>query len=419
MYSKTLTLLLLLFIPLSIICQSKYEKGYIIKKQGEKIKGYIKYSLNKSLCQQITFLSSDQTKKTVYYPSEIKEFKFENLNRIFKQITLPRLDSTTITDTIQNVFAEVLVETPKRTLFFYKPIDSNRRLFIQTPEIKLKELIREVKNKEVNGSNFVYVNKKYIGLLKICFKDCKDATQNKLDNLGFTIGAIANFFTKSSRCLGEKILHESAAWKDKGNLQIVFGAGISYVSTEMVTYRRSGWWKSMEDPQPLVGTPFGLSLYYYPPFIRNTFFLGISSSYSLKGAYSEISETRFEQHYLNLGLSLGYHYPFGKIKPYWGTELTRGILMNQNDAFISTHPTDFGTAILVAPKNYKRYAGEVGLGLFVGVDIPFSACGIRAELKYHYGLLPTLANFAILQQHALQLQVQFRISPLRKNRNSF
>lgn len=415
MKTRNLALVLFLLIPLLTICQSKYEKGYIIKEDGKKIEGYIKYGLNKSLCREVTFLTKNKAQKTIYTPTEVKEFKFENLNRLFKHIRLPIANVTNTNDTLWDVFAEILVKTPTRTLFLYKPDDSKRRLFIQTPEIAIKELISEEKTTKVDGSNFVYSKKTYIGILKNCFKNDQQI-HRKIDNLPFTTRAIARLFIESSTTLNEEVLHESSVLKDNGNLQIVVGVGVSYVSSKVISYSRSKWWKSLETPQPLAGIPFGLSFFYYPPNIRNTFFMGFGSSYSLKGAYSDVSKTSFRQDYLNFNLSLGYHYPFGKVKPYWGAEVTQGVLLNPNNAFTSTAPTNSGASLVLSPVDYKKYTRELGFGFFLGIDIPFSFYGIRAELKYHYGYLPGLYNFVILQQHSLQLQIQFRLSTAKKQR---
>jgi len=409
-----------LLIPLNSFCQTKIQKGSIINEEGEVLTGFIQYTSDTKFCHKVIFYSLDKTKKRIYIPKEIQGYTIKSLNRKFKRFLLPLASTAEKEDSVQQVvFVEILVETPSRSLYYYQSKSGKKRLFIQTAETGTKELISEEKSKKENGGTYQYVNKKYLGLLKVCFKDCKEIKNFDFSKLTLGILSISDFFLKHSECLNEKILHESSICSDRGDLQIAISLGLSYTSSVSTNPPFRYFTNHLIEPKPYIGTPFGVSFYYFPPFMNNTFFFGMNTYYSLKGSSSDSSRARFKQHYLNIGLVAGYQYPFGKVKPYFGAELTGGILLNPKSAFISTKTTNYGQALLYNPNKYDGEATETGIGIFAGVDLPISRYGIRIELKYHFGYMPSQSQIISYHQHALQLQVQFRISTSKASeRNS-
>ncbi|WMX16391.1 hypothetical protein [Aureispira sp. CCB-E] len=390
------------FVSNTIIAQSKMQPAIIIDSLGNTKAGFIKYSSTASLCQKILFSSTLKAPPQVYKPHSIKAFELTELNRKFIQAIVAK-------DTVKNdtVFLENIIQIEDKKLYCHQSKSGAKRFFLETQVIGFKELIEKVSTVKLNGTTYTTKKKEFVGLLKLAFKECDAIDDAYFKNVSLNIVPLAKVFERYSECISKETTYKSAYNLKPGDLNLIFGVGFSYALTSSNLPKNLGSQNYLQDPEGVLGIPISFGLNYYPPRLRNTFFMGFGCSYQHKGAIANLNNTKFDLHYLNVYMNFGYQYPFGKVKPFIGADFSSGFLMNPNSAFTRTHPYSGDLQYLFY--NYGDYDGggtEFGLGAFLGVDIPIFKHGLRLELKYIYGRWPFLSS--AYGTNYIQFQVQFR-----------
>lgn len=401
------TVLLILFASANLLAQKKMQPAKIINNLGKSESGFIRYTSNASLCEKILFSATPTTKPKVYYPKSINSFELTELNRKFIYATIA-VDSTK-EDT---VFLETIIHLDDKKLHSHQAKSGKKRFFLESNKIGLKELIEENTTVKLNGSTYTKKNKKFIGLLKLTFKNCDLLNDAYFEKVSLNIIPLEKVFETYAECSKKKISYKSSYNLKKGALNFLFGIGFSYALTSSSFPSTFSAQSYLQNPKGVLGVPISLGLSFYPPRLRNTFFMGIGCAYQQKGAMAEVNNTKFNLHFLSPYINFGYQYPFGKIKPFLGVDFSSGFLLNPNDAFTRTHPFSGDLQYLFYDRNsYDGSAMEMGIGVFAGVDIPVSKHAVRIELKYIHGRLPFLNPF--YGTNYLQIQAQFRFNTKR------
>ncbi|MCB0846435.1 MAG: hypothetical protein KDE26_24470 [Bacteroidetes bacterium] len=145
---KTITTIISLFflLPLFVHAQINYEPGFIITSEGDEVEGFLKSTNPKKIGEKVTFKAGKSATPTVYYPGDIKGFKYtDGRYYVTKEVTI---DTTT-----KNHFLEFLLEG-EANLYFY--IDKRGQHFF----IERNNLVElEVKKEKVKVKNTTYLKK--------------------------------------------------------------------------------------------------------------------------------------------------------------------------------------------------------------------------------------------------------------------
>lgn len=400
----------------SMYAQSQLQKGVLITKRGDTLEGWIQYTSLQNLCHQVKF-TEDKTQKLISYTGQqIDAFEVKGLNRQFLKVEIDRLKADfdpqrlNPQDSVIIAFAECLVQTQSHSLYLYQNRSGKKRFFVKTANGLWKELVLEIIQSS-SGGGYQQKNKKYIGLLKLLFKDCTTISEEYYAKLNLNIENISEVFIKYANDTKQVILHQSPLCTEKGSSLITLGVGIGYANTVYTPIPNYPLKTFIPEQIGTVAASCELQWLYYPPFLRQVLFVGFSGGYHKVGTYSPYGTT-FDQHYGHLGGILGYQYPFGKVKPYLGIKITTGWLFNRPTAFLpsSNAPSrEFGRTYINGRYEYND-AFEFAFHLFAGVDIPLGKQNhLRLGVNYLYGRMPFLgqALSSIYGNQSIEFQVQF------------
>jgi hypothetical protein len=144
--------------------KSNYFSGYIITSENDTLKGFIEKQSDKKNSKRCNFKQSLSAEVTEYFPEDLKEYRFDDDKYYVSKTILLRRKEV-------NLFLELLVDGTA-DLYFFREDNITDHYFIQKADGKFFELTKSDKLVERNGKFYSYDYKKYIGTLKIAFKDC-------------------------------------------------------------------------------------------------------------------------------------------------------------------------------------------------------------------------------------------------------
>ena len=135
--------LIVLFIalPLSIFAQSNYHSGYVVKNNGDTLKGYIDYREWERTPKSIQF-KVQQTDKNIleFDPQTIKSFEITGTEHYISYSGIISMDQTSFPDLptgidtskmLQNIFLRQIT-TGKYLKLYYQKDDIKKRFFVST-----------------------------------------------------------------------------------------------------------------------------------------------------------------------------------------------------------------------------------------------------------------------------------------------
>lgn len=155
---KKIHLIVLLFIVVNgLNAQSNFRSGYIIKNEGDTIKGFLEYRMHSNNTVSCNFKKTENSSAINYEPKDVKGYRFDNDS--FYQ-------SKNLSDT-STVFMEMLV-WGEVDLYLY-----NERFFVQKGNSKLHELKIDVTESLVEGTRMNRYSTHHIGILNSLLSDCE------------------------------------------------------------------------------------------------------------------------------------------------------------------------------------------------------------------------------------------------------
>jgi hypothetical protein len=144
--------------------KSTYFPGYIITSENDTLKGFIEKRSDKKNARKCNFRTNMDSGIQEYSPSELKEYKFDgDKYYVSKNFNLRRKEV--------NLFLELLVGGAA-DLYFFNEDNITDHYYIQKADGKFYELTDNDKLVESEGKFYSHNYKKYIGILKVAFKDC-------------------------------------------------------------------------------------------------------------------------------------------------------------------------------------------------------------------------------------------------------
>ena len=158
--------MIIALLPLSVIAQTDYRRGYIISNQGDTINGLIDYRGNIRNSRLCTFKSSKNAEATKYEPGDIAAFRF--INGKFYITKNVKVDNR-----MQPIFLEYIVDGIA-DLYYYREASVDR-YFVDKEGVDLMELTNEkVARVTKDGRKGATDSNNHIRLLKAAFADCMD-----------------------------------------------------------------------------------------------------------------------------------------------------------------------------------------------------------------------------------------------------
>lgn len=158
------TLAVLFFSSHFLIAQSNFQSGFVIKNNGDTLKGKIKYIGDVYLGKTCTFKDTSET-IIDFNPSDIKAYRFTD-DRYFvsREITFGK------EKTKETVFLEYLVNG-KANVYYYKRNNNETRYFIEKDTSGLVELVYEEGYKYKDDKTFFYKTTEHKLILKQFMSD--------------------------------------------------------------------------------------------------------------------------------------------------------------------------------------------------------------------------------------------------------
>lgn len=151
--------------PLGIMAQSDYTPGYIVKNNGDTVRGLLLLRSPKKNCQKCVFRLNEKQKKQTFSAQDIQSYRFDNsLYYVSHEIKLDGKPT--------KVFLEWGVKG-RLDLYFYYSKGNPNRYFVDKSDSGFCELLN-TKQETVNaaGASDIHEQKEFAGTLAVMLKDC-------------------------------------------------------------------------------------------------------------------------------------------------------------------------------------------------------------------------------------------------------
>lgn len=397
--------LILLFVCcfLSIKAQTNFLPGYIITLENDTLHGLIDYRGDTRNARRCDFREKATDPVREFLPDEIKGYRFSDSKCYVSQwVTIDSLRTP--------VFLEILVDGIY-DLFFLND-GRNDHYFIANKEGQITELTNKVSYVRKSDREYAIQQKKYIGILKVVFADCRQLdpmiNSAKLDHRSLI--AIAKKYHEYV-CDGEKcIIYQ----KKVPTVKISWGAFMAYnisvfslgentlfevSKTDASRFPTAGVLLNTSLPKASEKLSFQLSCEYGRAYFHNTRYPPLTSNFEEIHLHTSILKTK---------AGFKYTWPKGKLRPtamvsahYLRMFINKGVRV-EDKAFFNTIYLD---------KYYDSPHAEklLGFNFDLGLDyhyksslIPFVTLGVERSKGFgNFTILPNVSTkINTLQLHA-------------------
>lgn len=193
------------------VSQGQFLPGFIVKKDGDTVHGYIKEDSHIGYAKEITFSRNKSGgQRAEYTPEGLDAYNIEDIG-FFKskkvdyieamqdpnsQISGVSYSADTVND--QRRFLLVL-ESGMATLYYFRSSNDNIHYFLEKPDMEITEL-RQVKQ-VIHGSREIELHKKdlYKGVLKYAFQDCRKGSPE--DNVSLNQRSLVKAVRAYNECM--------------------------------------------------------------------------------------------------------------------------------------------------------------------------------------------------------------------------
>ena len=226
----------LLAIPVLSMGQSNYQKGYVINKTSDTLKGYIDYKPKSNALPSVNFRNDLNAETQTFTPTAIKGYGIDGLQRFESQHVLISL-ATTRTEALKTgidtssrratVFLKVLQRGPNVTMYSYTD-DIKERFYIKGSSYAEPYELMRIRYLDANNSSKVIGTDRYKGQLLFEMRSYNSDTQfsdNDFDDLAYT---------ESEMIRIASILNRTRASVIAKNVRIFVGAGVGVSSVKYV-----------------------------------------------------------------------------------------------------------------------------------------------------------------------------------------
>lgn len=210
---RKITLLVLQFIPLFLLSQSKLVPGFIIKHNDDTLRGYLKEIPEKKVEDKILFTPNKETAPTIFSTKEVQSFGYEGGNVYNKVKYIYPEDLTT-----NERFAKKLVEGNYRLYMFWKQDKSY--FIVNTYEDSTYLLYDD----NMSYSGIISEKGNYKEKLLYLSVPC-ESLKAKVEYLNYNQTSMAGYVDRLNKCILPSEQNTIVYKKDRSYLNIFVYAG--------------------------------------------------------------------------------------------------------------------------------------------------------------------------------------------------
>lgn len=219
---------LLLFQCFTISAQKNFKPGYIVKNQGDTIKGYIEFMEWDNNPEKIKFKVTLAEKESEYDVLTIQSFGVAN--EIYKKAIIQKETSLRSIDALSNspeynfvtdtCFIKVLIDGSK-SLYYLKQLNEEPNLYIEQNN-KIELLLFKKYNTLINGVTQVAERKDYVKQLSEYLPQCPSAF-NQIENIRYKKSELVKLFKEYFKCINENPAYIQTYEKIKSKFGVLAG----------------------------------------------------------------------------------------------------------------------------------------------------------------------------------------------------
>lgn len=341
-------ILFMLLFTINGFSQNGYVNGYVVKTNGDTLKGQIYFPGWDVTPKQIQFHQANAAEEQ-FSVSQLRSFSITGVDNYISSVvtidispvddnSLQSVDSSILR--VDTIFLRVLVKGPA-SLYYYRGADQKQHYFIGKNDA-VNELIYHRYKVTQNSLQFVREDKKFIGQLTYYMSDCPEM-RNTFDNLKYSESSMQPVFISYANCKGSS----SSFIAKQDNISARFGllAGGSFSS---VTFKGLGF-ENIQDASfnNAIGPVFGVKLdFYLIPKNKNyslyddlefqpLSFTGMGTS-SSSGVFFYKYTYKINVDYLFLNTMFRYYFGQGDWKPFLNAGIVNAFKVITNSDSVIT-----------------------------------------------------------------------------------
>lgn len=400
---KISLILLLVCCFLSIKAQTNFLPGYVITLENDTLHGLIDYRSEIRNARRCDFREKATDPVREFLPEEIKAFRFTDSKcYVSKWVTIDSLRTP--------VFLECLVDGIYDLFFLNDGMSSH--YFIANQEGQMTELTNKVSYIRKSDREYALQQKKYIGILKVVFADCRqlDPMINSAKLEDRSLIAITSKYHEYV-CDGEKcIIYKKKVPAVKITWGAYIAANVSVFSfsdntlfevlnTDVSRYPTAGMLLNTSLPKANEKLSFQISCEYGRAYFHNTGIPPFTADFEEIHLHTSILKTKG---------GFKYTWPKGKLRPtaMAGAHYLRMLI---NEAVRVEDKVTFNTIYSNKYVDSPHTEKLLGLNFDLGMDyhynssfIPFVTLSIEQSRGYgNFTIVPTVnTKINTLQVHA-------------------
>ncbi len=362
----------MLALPLSLFAQSNYRNGYVVKANGDTLKGYINYREWTTSPKTIEFKQNVSDKQLVQFnPADIKGFAITGFETYVSYIGVismdknkfpeipPGLDTTRALDTI---FLRQLASGSHLTLY-YNSDKIKTRYFVAEAGVPPVELTYHEYYNEVMQAASLAVFKGQLSLYAIKYRPDNDKLKAKIEKANFRAEDLAPIID---------LINNTTTAKAKSKKGLFVGLALNY--------------NTLTDVNSINGT--------------NEAATSTTVSPKVSVGFDFFDNQEVQQFVFRVELTLGY------INPRFNYPVT----VNSSPATLSYQYSQFTTSIV--PQLLYNIYNKPNLKVFIGTGMSFNISAYPVN-KFTLNSNDPNTNSAAAQQNPEQLQTLWTTVPLQ------
>lgn len=369
---KYFQLLVYTFLSSFLFSQTIFEEAYVVNLSGDTLVGEIRYDNWLSNPGKIRFRSSPQSEIVIYQPKDILSFSVHNEIYISKTVDVETSsrDVAVLKNDPQlklnrrKVFLNLIVSGEK-TLAAYDDYSGNTNFYIYF-EGEYQLLIYKKYLKELENSNLVHEDKRYIGQLMVYLSGCPKI-KSKINQLKYTRQSLQKLFDYYYRqCLGIKSEHSQKNEKDVLSFRAI--AGLSYTQ---LNFSGSVDYLAKSDFKASTNLSFGGSVDIMFRRSRNRYMIInelIFSSYKTAVIYDKVLHHSYDiqlhMQQININSLFRINLPIKESRLFMNLGLVNAFTLSFQNPLIITNTFNGKVTHTDAFEEYRmwEFGGQIGMG---------------------------------------------------------
>ena len=391
---KLLYFFLLAVLPSVIFAQSNYHSGYVLKNNGDTLKGFINYREWEENPLSIDFkLNKDDKQKLEFNPVTIKGFQITGMETYISYIGMISMNPTSLSkipeklDTsrvLDNIFLKQ-VATGKHLTLLYHNDKIKTRFFIAEPNtdpVELKYYVYYQDESNITdrdlykGQILFYINK---------FEPENSKLISNVDRLGYTETDLESITNK---------INNVVALKQTASSRLFISLGVNSTVTEVYNVNSSGLVQDYTTVFPKIS--FGIDIFNNPNVQRLVFRTELSFSYvnpkysfplvanEVNANGSDANETyQFKQYTASITPQILFNiYNKDKLKVYLDAGLAFNFSAYADDKLVIPNNSITEKTPYTLEAFWSNFPVQAGVTINKKIEICFTYAGYVAFTKY-------------------------------------